>query len=117
MPLAKIDARTRSGRIDLALPESAKFELKATTNRGDLNNEYGAALKTEYENDRRHEAGGSISGSIGQNSTITVTTDRGTVSVRKDAGGPPPPPRFPKPPKAPGVTSIEIEKHLGQMGP
>ncbi|MGC9971738.1 MAG: DUF4097 family beta strand repeat-containing protein [Bryobacteraceae bacterium] len=111
MPLAKIDARTRSGQIDLALPESAKFELKATTSRGDLNNEYGAALRTDYENGRRHEAGGSILGSVGQGPSITVTTDRGTVTVRKDTGGPPPPPRPPKPPKAPGVTSIEIERH------
>ena len=110
-PLAKIDAHTHSGQIDLALPESAKFDLKATTNRGDLNNEFGAPLKTGYENDRRHESGGSISGGAGQGPAITVATDRGTVTIRKDAGGPPPPP-LPAPPlKAPGVTSIEIEKH------
>jgi len=111
-PLAKIDARTRSGQIDLALPGSAKFELKATTSRGDLNNEYGTVLKTEYENDRRHEAGGSISGSVGEGPALTLTTDRGTITIRKDTGAAPPePPRPPKPPKAPGVTSIEIEQH------
>ena len=33
-PVPKIDARSRSGNIELELPESAKFELKATTEPG-----------------------------------------------------------------------------------
>jgi len=113
--LGKIEARTRSGQIDLALPETAKFELKATTNRGELNNDYGPILKTDYENDRRHDAGGSISGSVGQGPPITLVTGRGTITIRKDAGGPPMPPPVPKapqpPPPPPGSKSIEIERH------
>ncbi len=113
-PLPKIDARTRAGQIDLVLPESAKFELKATTNRGDLNNNYGPVLKTEFENDRHPQAGGTIIGSVGQGPAITLTTDRGTVTVRKDTGLPPQPPRPPKPPAVEISTdkaSVVIEKH------
>ncbi len=113
-PLPKIDARTHSGQIDLVLPESAKFDLKATTNRGDLNNDYGPVLKTEFENERHPQAGGAIIGSVGQGPTITLTTDRGTVNVRKDTGAPPRPPRPPRPPAVEISTDkagVVIEKH------
>jgi DUF4097 and DUF4098 domain-containing protein YvlB len=110
-PLAKIDAHTHSGQIELTLPESARFDLKATTTRGDLNNEYGAALKTEYQSERRHESGGSISGGVGQGPPITLATERGSITIRKDTGLPPKPPAPPAPPRAPGVSPIETEKH------
>jgi hypothetical protein len=46
-PLAKIDAKSRSGNIDLELPESAKFDLKATTGRGEARNDFGPAIHSE----------------------------------------------------------------------
>jgi DUF4097 and DUF4098 domain-containing protein YvlB len=113
-PLAKIDARTHNGQIDLALPASAHFDLRASTNRGDLNNEFGPALRTQYENDRRPSSGGSITGSVGQGPAIVLSTDRGGVTVRKDTGAPPAPPKPmkpPKPPEPPAPSSLEIEKH------
>jgi DUF4097 and DUF4098 domain-containing protein YvlB len=113
-PLPKIDAKTRSGQIDLVLPESAKFELKATTNRGELNNDYGPVLKTEFENDRHPQAGGAIVGAVGQGPTITLSTGRGTVTVRKDTGAPPRPPKPPRPPAIEISTDkagVVIEKH------
>jgi len=113
-PLPKIDARTRAGQIDLMLPESAKFELKATTNRGDINNDYGPVLKTEFENDRHPQQGGTIVGSVGQGPPITLITDRGTVTVRKDSGQPPQPLRPSKPDSieiSTGKASVVIERH------
>lgn len=88
-PLPKIDARTRSGQIELLLPESAGFALKAATDRGDLNNDYGPALKTEFRNERHPHAGGAIVGTVGQGPSITLATGRGSVTVRKDTGAAP----------------------------
>jgi DUF4097 and DUF4098 domain-containing protein YvlB len=78
VPLAKIDARSRSGNIDLELPESGKFQLKATTTRGDVQNEYGAPLETHTEGQ-----GGTVKGKVGEGPVITITTDRGSVTVKK----------------------------------
>ncbi|HVP48830.1 MAG TPA: DUF4097 family beta strand repeat-containing protein [Bryobacteraceae bacterium] len=78
VPVAKIDARSRSGNIDLELPESAKFELKATTSRGEVQNEYGSPLEAVTEGE-----GGRLKGKVGQGPVLTITTDRGAVTVKK----------------------------------
>lgn len=78
VPLAKIDARSRSGNIELELPDAAKFEIRATTSRGEAQNEYGAPLETATEGD-----GGTVKGKVGDGPVITITTDRGAVTVKK----------------------------------
>ncbi len=78
VPLARIDARSRSGNIELELPEAAKFEIRATTSRGEAQNEYGAPLETATEGD-----GGTVKGKVGEGPVITITTDRGAVTVKK----------------------------------
>ena len=78
VPVAKIDARSRSGNIDLELPESAKFELRATTNRGEAHNEYGAPLEIATEGQ-----GATLKGKVGDGPVLTITTDRGAVTVKK----------------------------------
>jgi DUF4097 and DUF4098 domain-containing protein YvlB len=78
VPMAKIDARSRSGNIDLELPESAKFELRATTNRGEVQNEYGSPLESEAEGQ-----GARLKGKVGEGPLLTITTDRGSVTVKK----------------------------------
>jgi DUF4097 and DUF4098 domain-containing protein YvlB len=78
VPVPKIDARSRSGNIDLELPESAKFELRATTNRGEVQNEYGAPLEAVTEGE-----GARLKGKVGQGPVLTITTDRGAVTVKK----------------------------------
>ena len=117
-PMPKIDAHTQSGQIELALPEAAKFSLKATTNRGELNNDFGSALRTEYQNDRRPDGGGTIMGSVGQGAAIALSTARGTITIRKDSSEVAEPPKPPKPPKAdraavpdPPKPPAEIEQH------
>src|SRR5262249_23005446 len=44
LPVAKIDARTRTGDVTLALPADSKLELNATTNLGEVNNDFGVSL-------------------------------------------------------------------------
>jgi DUF4097 and DUF4098 domain-containing protein YvlB len=78
LPVPKIDARSRSGNIDLELAESAKFELKATTNRGEAHNEYGAPIQAETQGQ-----GGTLKGKVDDGPVITITTDRGSVTVKK----------------------------------
>lgn len=74
----KMDVHTRSGDIDLALPPGAKFDLRATTNHGEANNDYGDGL---HEQDAGH--GAVISGNTGPGPEIRAETGRGTITIRK----------------------------------
>jgi len=101
--LPKMDVRTRSGDITLALPTGVKFDLRASTNRGDAENEYGDPLH-QQESGR----GNIIQGSTGGGPQLHLETDRGSVTVRKAAAGEtttfpdiPSAPIPPKPPKPP----------------
>lgn len=103
LPLAKIDVRTHNGDIDLALPDGAKFDLNARTNKGETDNSFGGSIRAESEG-----RGGTMRQSTGQGPLITLNTDRGQLTVRKasaddadweisDAPSPKPP-KVPKPP-------------------
>lgn len=81
-PLDAIQATTRAGDIILALPESAAFQLRARADRGTVANEFGPALKEEAEG--RH--GAALTGTVGQGPLITLTTSRGSITVRKKDG-------------------------------
>jgi hypothetical protein len=76
--LAQMSVRTGSGNIDLALPDSARFELAATTDRGEIENEYGEPLKLQSAG-----RGARLLGAIGSGPNLNLTTDRGTIVVRK----------------------------------
>jgi hypothetical protein len=79
-PLARIEARCRSvGNIELALPPSANFELVATTEKGEVQNDYGGSVKMESEG--RLQTMRTASGS---GPSIHVSTARGSVTVRKE---------------------------------
>jgi DUF4097 and DUF4098 domain-containing protein YvlB len=79
LPLAKMNVRTRSGNIDLAVPEAAKFDLKAATEHGDVQNEFGDQLKqTGYGS-----GGAILEGQVGGGPSVSLSTDRGTIIVRK----------------------------------
>lgn len=77
LPLARIEAQTRSGNIDLALPPNAKFDLSATTSHGEASNDFGAPLRLDNEG-----RGSAIKGSNG-GATVTIHSDHGDVTVRK----------------------------------
>jgi hypothetical protein len=77
--LYPMNVRTGSGNIDLGLPETAKFELVASTDRGEITNDFGAVLKKE-QNGRGQKLVGVV-GDAGP--SINLTTDRGTITIRK----------------------------------
>lgn len=78
VPLGKIVVHTRSGNIELALPQSASFALSASTDHGEIDNEFGEALK-----ERTEGRGARLEGSVGTGPDVNLTTDRGSITVRK----------------------------------
>jgi DUF4097 and DUF4098 domain-containing protein YvlB len=94
----KIEVHTRSGDIDVALPAGTKFDLKASTDRGEAHNDFGEPLTV----DESHR-GATIIGNSG-GPQVRLETGRGAVTVRKagteDVTFPniPSPPNAPKPP-------------------
>jgi DUF4097 and DUF4098 domain-containing protein YvlB len=95
-PMPKIDVELRNGNVDLVIPKGGKFTIKARTDKGELQNEYGDALQTT-ENHR----GGTITGNVGDGAAVTITNQRGMVTVRKSEEDAPEAPLTPRPPKQP----------------
>jgi hypothetical protein len=101
----RMEVHTRSGDITLALVPGSKFDLRAITDRGDAENEYGEPLRQE-ESGR----GNIIQGSAGAGPQMRLETGRGSVTVRKasaedttvpDIPNAPTPAKPPKPPNPP----------------
>jgi DUF4097 and DUF4098 domain-containing protein YvlB len=94
----KMEVHTRSGDIALALTPGSKFDLKATTNRGDADNQYGDPLREEPAG-----RGATIEGGTSAGPELRLETMRGSVAVRKsgasenddDDGHTPPAPPVP----------------------
>ncbi len=80
-PLSKMVVRTRSGNIDLELPKGSEFELKASTTRGEIENEFATSLTA-----RTQGPGARLEGLIGKGPELSVETDVGTITVRKSDG-------------------------------
>ena len=107
-PLASIDARSGSGKIELVLPDKAAFQLEATAERGDAVNDYGDPIVKQSEG-----RSATLKGRVGDGPLIKITANRGWISVRKEGmlpsevlpeapdGSSPRVPNPPKPPKAP----------------
>lgn len=108
-PLPSIEARSSVGRIDLVLPDGAGFDLEATAERGQAENDYGDAITHE---DVGH--GAVLKGHVGEGPIIRLTAARGAVSVRK-AEAPEPDaqpsadPKAPAPPKSPAPPKTQIK--------
>lgn len=112
LPLAKIEVVARSGHIELALPDGAKFTMRANVDKGEVQNDFGDVLRVDSQG-----RGGTISGSVGDGPAITLSTGRGSVTIRKSSGAElisPLTPMPPSPPKSPrdraGVEEI-IDRH------
>jgi hypothetical protein len=99
-PVSAIDARSGMGRIELVLPEKAKFDLQATAERGEAVNDFGDAIQKETEGRMS-----TLKGRVGDGPTIRLTANRGSVTVRREGTEPseipPPPGKIPKPPRVP----------------
>ncbi len=105
--LGPLQVTTRTGNIELALPESAPFRLQASTNRGEVHNDFGPVLKEETEG----KYGASLTGSVGQGPQLSLMTNRGSVRIYKDTGAPLP---FPKE-KGKERTRIDITTDRGTI--
>jgi len=77
-PLPKIDIHSHNGDIVLSLPDKAGFELKGSTSQGEVENDFGSSLQTQTSGRTA-----TIQGQTGSGPQIVLTTDRGTVSVKK----------------------------------
>ena len=78
-PLPAIDARSDNGRIELALPPKASFNLDATAEIGDAVNDFGPPI----QKDVRGRAA-TLAGHVGAGPTIRLTARRGLITVRKE---------------------------------
>lgn len=86
-PTPKIDLRTRNGSIELALVPGSKFDLNASTGRGNINNDFGAPLSLSTSGNAA-----TLKGSNG-GPEITIRSDRGEITVRKATPGEVAPPK------------------------
>jgi DUF4097 and DUF4098 domain-containing protein YvlB len=77
-PLPKMDVHSRNGDIALTLPDHAGFELNGSTSQGEVENEFGNSLETHTDG-----RAATIRGQTGNGPQIRVTTDRGSVTVKK----------------------------------
>jgi DUF4097 and DUF4098 domain-containing protein YvlB len=102
LPLAKMDVRSRTGHIELALPQSAKFDLTASSSRGSVDNEFGAPLKLEPTGRR----GATLRGSNG-GPAVNISTENGQVVVRSASAADAAPPAIPH---APSKTPQPVEQ-------
>lgn len=112
VPLPRIDVRSGVGRVDLVLPEKAAFQLQATAERGEANNDFGPAIQKEVEGRST-----TLRGSVGSGPMIRITADRGSVNVRKEGAAPredvdTTAPAAPKARKEPGTALRDSEEKL-----
>ncbi len=82
LPLGTMNVHTNAGNIELTLPASAQFAIAATTNHGDIDNQFGGDLKQHSE-----RMGSQLNGSVGTGPEVDLTSDRGTITVRKGGSG------------------------------
>ncbi|MEQ1886472.1 MAG: DUF4097 family beta strand repeat-containing protein [Bryobacteraceae bacterium] len=78
LPLGPMHVRSRSGDIQLILPEGAQFTMDASTGSGDISNSFGGGLQVE-ERGRRQ----TLKGAVGTGSAIEIETNRGDISISK----------------------------------
>ncbi|MBM3812582.1 MAG: DUF4097 domain-containing protein [Acidimicrobiia bacterium] len=110
LPLSQMNVKTKSGDVQISIPPAAKFEIRATTSRGEAENDFGAPLDRETFGRRA-----TIVGTTGTGPALQLATDRGTVIVRKASSElippPPAPPAAPAPaaPKAPKASSLPVD--------
>ena len=79
-PLPKMEIRSKNGDVTLTAPEKSAFELDGRTNQGEAQNEFGAPI--EGQTDGR---GATLKGRVGGGGPrISLTTDRGSLTVRRN---------------------------------
>ena len=83
LPMPSIEAHSGAGRIELALPEKATFQLDATAEHGDATNDFGPAIQAQSEG-----RAATLKGKVGDGPVVHITASRGSVEVRKSTNTP-----------------------------
>ncbi|MEQ1949080.1 MAG: DUF4097 family beta strand repeat-containing protein [Bryobacteraceae bacterium] len=78
LPLAPMHIRSRSGDIQVVLPEGAQFTMDASTDSGDISNNFGGGLQLEERGRRK-----TLKGAAGSGAAIEIETSRGDISISK----------------------------------
>ena len=100
LPLAAMDVRSGSGKIDLVQPPKAAFTIDATAQAGDVNNDFAEQIVKQVDGRTA-----TLKGKVGEGPMIRLTANQGWVSVRKEGSLPSVPPG----------TSPEQPKQLKKM--
>ena len=82
LPLDRMDVRTNAGNIDLTVPQAAQFVLAASAEHGDIDNEFGGNFTQRGEH-----MGATLTGAAGGGATLTLSTGRGNITLRKGGAG------------------------------
>jgi len=93
LPMPRVDVRVHSGSVELALPTAAKCNVNASTNHGEISNDFDDRLKQSSDG-----RGAKLVGALGGTTEVKVATERGGVTVRKSGPGIVEPPAAPAPP-------------------
>lgn len=78
LPLSRLEVSTRHGNIELSVPEGARFDMRGTARRGEVNNDFGEQLTTNEEG-----RGATLLGKVGEGPALVLTSDHGALTVRK----------------------------------
>jgi len=105
LPMPRVDVRVHSGSVELALPSAARCNLTATTNHGEISNDFDERLK-QWSDGR----GAKLTGALGGTTEVKVATDRGGVTVRKSGPGITEPLAPPAPPAAKGAKALKAPR-------
>jgi DUF4097 and DUF4098 domain-containing protein YvlB len=81
-PLPPMTVHTRSGDIDLLIPIRSALDLTASTDRGDITNDFSDALTESQQGNHGQILRGTI-GQPGEAPRVSLTTVRGSITVRK----------------------------------
>lgn len=101
VPVSDTSVRIEGGRVELTLPDKARFNLNAVAERGEAYNDFGPSVQ-QHNDDRR-----ATLRSSGGGPTIDVHVQRGDVTIRSTGGNAtadfpaPVPPASPPKPLAP----------------
>ncbi len=78
-PLPRMDVHSRNGDITLVVPDKAGFDLDAKTGAGEATNEYGPPMVQSSDG-----RSATIKGKVGSGPQLSIVTDRGTLSLKKN---------------------------------
>ncbi len=78
-PVAKMDLHVRNGDITVAVPAGAGFVLDGRTGQGDVTNDFGSGIDANSEG-----RSGKLKGRSGSGPQITMNSDRGSLTIKKN---------------------------------